>query len=85
MDQSAWKVHELQEMQGIANMAESGPDDGGLVVMKGSAKLFDKFFKLHPPDRTKGPLAALHYDFYPFEESDVQWGIGQKLAIARCS
>ena len=41
--------------------------------MEGSAKLFDKFFKQHPPDRTKGPLAALHYDFYPFQESDVKW------------
>jgi hypothetical protein len=54
-------------------VSEAGPDDGGLVVMEGSAKLFDKFFKQHPPDRTKGPLAALHYDFYPYQEADVKW------------
>ncbi|ENI01687.1 hypothetical protein COCC4DRAFT_74701 [Bipolaris maydis ATCC 48331] len=54
-------------------VSEAGPKDGGLVVMEGSAKLFDKFFKEHPPDRTKGPLAALHYDFYPFQDSDVKW------------
>lgn len=41
--------------------------------MKGSAKLFKPFFKLNPPDRTKGILAALHYDFYPFEDRDVKW------------
>jgi len=41
--------------------------------MEGSAKYFEKFFKEHPPDRTKGKLAALHYDFYPFEDEDVAW------------
>ena len=54
-------------------VSDAGPKDGGLVVMEGSAKLFDKFFKQHPPDRTKGPLAALHYDFYPFQDTDVKW------------
>ncbi|KAI4659154.1 uncharacterized protein J4E92_003957 [Alternaria infectoria] len=63
----------LSCVQGIINLSEAGPKDGGLVVMEGSAKLFDKFFKQHPPDRTKGPLAALHYDFYPFQDTDVKW------------
>jgi hypothetical protein len=57
----------------IRIVSNAGPDDGGLVTMEGSAKLFDKFFKQHPPDRSKGPLAALHYDFYPFQDSDVKW------------
>jgi ectoine hydroxylase-related dioxygenase (phytanoyl-CoA dioxygenase family) len=54
-------------------VSDAGPDDGGLVVMEGSAPLFEKFFKQHPPDRTKGPLAALHYDFYPFQDEDLKW------------
>lgn len=54
-------------------VSEAGPKDGGLVVMEGSAPLFEKFFKEFPPDRTKGPLAALHYDFYPFQDKDLKW------------
>ncbi|KAL3483011.1 hypothetical protein BJX62DRAFT_231273 [Aspergillus germanicus] len=54
-------------------VSEAGPKDGGLVVMEGSARLFDRFFKEFPPDRTKGPLAALHYDFYPFQDEDLKW------------
>lgn len=54
-------------------VSEAGPKDGGLVVMEGSAPLFEKFFKEFPPDRTKGPLAALHYDFYPFQDEDLKW------------
>lgn len=57
----------------MSKVSEAGEKDGGLVVMEGSAKLFDQFFREHPPDRTKGPLAALHYDFYPFQEADVKW------------
>ncbi|KOC15069.1 hypothetical protein AFLA70_41g004500 [Aspergillus flavus AF70] len=60
-------------VQGFINMSEAGPKDGGLVVMEGSAPLFEKFFKEFPPDRTKGPLAALHYDFYPFQDEDLKW------------
>ncbi|GLI76566.1 hypothetical protein PoHVEF18_004839 [Penicillium ochrochloron] len=63
----------MQCIQGFLNLSESGPKDGGLVVMEGSAPLFEKFFKEFPPDRTKGPLAALHYDFYPFEDKDLKW------------
>ena len=54
-------------------MSPAGPKDGGLVVRKGSSKLFGQFFKEFPPDRTKGPLAALHYDFYPFQDADLKW------------
>ncbi|KAE8339451.1 hypothetical protein BDV24DRAFT_165408 [Aspergillus arachidicola] len=54
-------------------LSEAGPKDGGLVVMEGSAPLFEKFFKEFPPDRTKRPLAALHYDFYPFQDEDLKW------------
>lgn len=40
--------------------------------MEGSAPLFEKFFKEFPPDRAKDPLAALHYDFYHFQDEDLK-------------
>ncbi|OJJ65149.1 hypothetical protein ASPSYDRAFT_75559 [Aspergillus sydowii CBS 593.65] len=59
-------------VQGIINLSEAGPDDGGLLLMEGSSRLFDKFFGLNPPDRTQG-IGAKHYDFYPFKEPHVKW------------
>lgn len=37
--------------QGLVNLNDNGPDDGGLLVMKGSSRLMTKFFDLHgrPP------------------------------------
>ncbi|KAE8380187.1 MFS transporter [Aspergillus bertholletiae] len=60
-------------VQGIVNLSESGPDDGGLVVMKGSAALFDKFFEENP---VTGPMpwrTAKHKDFHPFSDKDLDW------------
>jgi uncharacterized protein VirK/YbjX len=34
----------MQAVQGLLNYAPNGPKDGGLMLMKGSAKLFDEFF-----------------------------------------
>ncbi|CAG8918562.1 unnamed protein product [Penicillium salamii] len=62
----------LSCVQGIINLSEAGPKDGGLMLMEGSSKLFDKFFDLNPPDRTQG-IGAKHYDFYPFKEHHVGW------------
>ena len=36
----------MQCVQGLVNLAPNGPDDGGLIVMEGSAKLFDEYFKV---------------------------------------
>jgi hypothetical protein len=62
----------LSCVQGIINLSEAGPKDGGLMLMQGSSKLFDRFFSLNPPDRTQG-IGAKHYDFYPFKEHHVKW------------
>ncbi|KAE9581269.1 hypothetical protein CGMCC3_g2564 [Colletotrichum fructicola] len=62
----------LSCVQGIINLSRAGPKDGGLLLMKGSSKLFDKFFALNPPDRSQG-IGAKHYDFYPFKEHHVRW------------
>src|ERR1700742_3078349 len=35
----------MQAVQGLLNYAPNGPNDGGLMLMKGSSKLFDEFFQ----------------------------------------
>lgn len=63
----------LRCVQGIVNLSEAGPNDGGLVVMKKSAPLFNQFFEETP---VKGPTpwrTAKHEDFHPFQEKDLDW------------
>lgn len=62
----------LSCVQGIINLSEAGPDDGGLLVMKGSAPLFDQFFKEHPPTGREN-IQAKHKDFFPFTEENLEW------------
>lgn len=47
VDQSP-KRKGLQCVQGLLNLAPNGPQDGGLVVLKGSSLLNEAFFKAHP-------------------------------------
>jgi len=54
-------------------MSESGPTDGGLVVMKGSAPLFEKFFVENPVTGPQPWRTAKHKDFHPFSEDNVAW------------
>ena len=37
-------VREMHCVQGILNILPNGPEDGGLMVMEGSAKLYSEFF-----------------------------------------
>ncbi|KAM0747704.1 hypothetical protein T439DRAFT_328905 [Meredithblackwellia eburnea MCA 4105] len=57
-------------IQGIMNLNECGPDDGGLLVMEGSSKLVETFFDEigRGETRTWGPV-----DFYSFDEGQEQW------------
>ncbi len=55
--------------QGIVNLNENGPDDGGLVVMKGSSKLMKEFFDVHG----RPPVPAGKIDTYGFKVEDKQW------------
>ena len=38
----------MQSVQDILNLTPNGPEDGGLMVVKGSHKLSELFFKTHP-------------------------------------
>lgn len=57
--------------QGIINFAPNGPQDGGLVVVRGSHNLIAEYFKKHgmPPEpRTWGPE-----DYFSFIAEEVDW------------
>ncbi|KAL2824416.1 hypothetical protein BDW59DRAFT_180283 [Aspergillus cavernicola] len=61
----------MQCVQGILNFAPNGPDDGGLLVMKGSTKLMPEFFETHPDvigRSTWGPT-----DWFGFDDKELQW------------
>lgn len=60
-------------VQGIVNMSHSGPQDGGLVVMKGSAALFDRFFVENPVTGPQPWRTAKHKDFHPFSPENIEW------------
>ncbi|KAF9892292.1 hypothetical protein FE257_002069 [Aspergillus nanangensis] len=72
----------LSCVQGILNLSEAGPKDGGLLLMEGSSKLFDQFFAGNPPDRSQG-IGAKHYDFYPFKEHHVRWYEEQRCKLVK--
>jgi len=66
----------MQAVQGLLNFAPNGPKDGGLVLMKGSSKLFDDFFahKRESADHEDAPPPELKYmDLFLFSEKDVKW------------
>jgi len=61
----------MQCVQGILNLAPTRPEDGGLVVLKGSQKLDELFFKAHPEVKerpTWGPA-----DWFGFLGGEVAW------------
>ncbi|KUL87438.1 hypothetical protein ZTR_04760 [Talaromyces verruculosus] len=66
----------MQAVQGLLNFAPNGPKDGGLVLMKGSAKLFNEYFS---QDRESyahedAPPPELKYqDLFLFDPKDLKW------------
>jgi hypothetical protein len=65
----------MQCIQGILNLAPNGPDDGGLVVLKGSHKANETFFKLHPETKGAGTWGSM--DWHGFNEEEVNWFKGR--------
>lgn len=63
----------LRCVQGIVNLSESGPEDGGLVVMKGSSRLFEQFFDENPVTGPTPWRTAKHKGFHPFHDKDLDW------------
>ena len=50
----------MQAVQGLLNYAPNGPNDGGLMLMKGSSKLFDEFFS---QERTEADHVSILWNF----------------------
>ncbi|KAL1653555.1 hypothetical protein SLS61_003701 [Didymella pomorum] len=61
----------MQCVQGILNLAPNGPDDGGLVVLKGSHNANETFFKLHPETKGAGTWGSM--DWHGFDDNEVAW------------
>ncbi|KAI8686823.1 hypothetical protein NCS56_00343600 [Fusarium sp. Ph1] len=66
----------MQAVQGLLNYAPNGPDDGGLMLMKGSSKYFDEFFaqKREAYAHEDAPPPEMEFiDLFLFNEADVKW------------
>lgn len=66
----------MQAVQGLLNFAPNGDKDGGLVLMKGSAKLFNEFFSKprEQDDHEDKPPPELEFmDLFLFNKKDVTW------------
>lgn len=66
----------MQCVQGLLNYQPNGLKDGGLILMKGSAKLFDEFFaeKREQDDHEDKPPPEEEFrDLFIFKEEDVKW------------
>lgn len=66
----------MQAVQGLLNFAPNEPNDGGLLLMKGSSLLFDKFFSSQREscwhDDAPPPVSKF-LDLFLFSDADVKW------------
>ncbi|CAH0033317.1 unnamed protein product [Clonostachys rhizophaga] len=69
-DQSPYRKG-LACVQGILNLSQAGPKDGGLLLMVGSSTLFEKYFETFEPRERK--TQGKHYDLYRFDPDEVEW------------
>lgn len=66
----------MQAVQGLLNYSPNGEKDGGLVLMKGSSRLFNEFFARPREsfDHEDAPPPELEYmDLFLFSQKDVKW------------
>ena len=47
-------IYGAQSVQGIVNLYDNGPNDGGLLVLEGSKEVFDEYYRTHPVDGMGG-------------------------------
>jgi hypothetical protein len=58
--------------QGIINLIDNGPRDGGLVVLPGSHKFNDEFFAQHGTAK-KATWGVVPDDWHGFDEEEMKW------------
>lgn len=81
MDQSPRTTDSMLLIQGIANLAPNGPDDGGLVVLAGSNKLHDAFFESRG-GRDKC-LENARENGYSYTPDDILWLTKQGCKVVK--
>ncbi|EJU04012.1 hypothetical protein DACRYDRAFT_105083 [Dacryopinax primogenitus] len=69
-DQSAYRP-QRHCVQGLLNILPNGPEDGGLMVLKGSALLFERYFQEHK--HLESPDKWLIRDGYFWDEAELKW------------
>ncbi|KXH59263.1 hypothetical protein CSAL01_12910 [Colletotrichum salicis] len=72
---TATRILKEKAVQSLLNFAPNGPNDDELVLMRGSAKLFDEFFahKRESADHEDAPPPEIKFmDLFLFNEKDVQ-------------
>jgi len=67
-DQSAYRPWR-HCIQGLLNLLPNGPEDGGLMVMRGTANLFGQYFKEHQ----EPPEGYLKRDGFSWNDEKLQW------------
>lgn len=66
----------MQCVQGLLNYQPNGDNDGGLIIMKGSSKLYDQFFsetREQDDHEDKPPEEVQFKDLFIFKPEDVKW------------
>ena len=82
IDQNPRRLGELQLVQGIANMAQNGPDDGGLVVVEGSPYLHEQYFDSIGGFKTSQDQGE-HRNGYKFTMEDLQWYLDHGAKVVK--
>lgn len=72
IDQNCRDVDRLELYQGIANCTPSGPNDGGLCVLKGSHLLHEQRFAEQGGWRAEQDLGVKE-NGYNMNDQDVEW------------
>jgi hypothetical protein len=72
IDQNPRTVQKLELYQGIANLAPNGPEDGGLVVLKGSHLLHQEHFDSTGGFKAEGDSGVAE-NGYNFTSEDAEW------------
>lgn len=70
VDQSPTRTF-LHCVQGIVNLHENGPKDGGLTVLAGSTPLFEEYFATHPHLKPEDGWPTA--DWWGHAEAELQW------------
>lgn len=78
-------IRGFQCAQGIINLIDNGPRDGGLVVMRGSHLLNDAFFATHGGAGRKKAAwgAAVPDDWFGFDEGELGWFEGRGCEVVK--